>query len=251
MANKGPDMVQYSGSTYTYSARSTQSLSENEYTLVTIAVESSNSTRDIKEKIEHWISSIASIDEKRDRILLRVVTFNSRVEEVHGFKLLSDTSANEYVDCIAVSGSSVLVDALVNSYFATTDFAKRINPDEDISVNGLVIALSDGSDFGSTFGIQHLRQAYKQVVGTSFLDSFASILNSIAVTDNLVSDTVLPQVQAEGCVTLYVDTPGHDDSSFQQSFEFVKKVILDTSKSLGSRKQSMIIRKYNSERGNH
>ena len=75
--------------------------------MVTIAVDTSGSVSPFKDDLEKCI--IAAINSckyspRADNLMVRLVEFNDKVSEVHGFKLLSEVNTADYTGSLNVGG---------------------------------------------------------------------------------------------------------------------------------------------------
>ena len=97
------------GSHYGFSATTLDQLGSTEYTLVTICADVSGSVHRFVTEIEECLTRIMNTCGRAPRseyLLLRVLTFNERLNEVHGFKPISDCQASDYSGKLSASGAT-------------------------------------------------------------------------------------------------------------------------------------------------
>ena len=137
---------------YEFSAVNLDELGASEYSLATILVDVSSSLNGYDKELEKMIkTSIEALQKspESENLMVRIVTFGSNEDEMHGFKLLSSIQLSDYDDCITTSGMTMLYDTTYNAVDAMGNYAKRLI-DQDYIVNGIVFVITDGMDNRST-----------------------------------------------------------------------------------------------------
>ncbi len=102
------------GSAYGFSGTRIEDLGAAEYTLVTIAADVSGSVSRFQREIEACVQQIVSAcrrSPRADNLLLRLVAFNSKLSEIHGFKPLMECASGDYKGCLRPGGNTALFDA--------------------------------------------------------------------------------------------------------------------------------------------
>ena len=99
------------GSHYGFSATHLDDLGAAEYTLVAIAADASGSVTSFKTDIERAIAEVAKAcraSPRADNLMLRLLTFDSHVREVHGFMPLPACDPSRYAgsDRSTIRGSA-------------------------------------------------------------------------------------------------------------------------------------------------
>jgi hypothetical protein len=105
------------GTGYGFSATRIADLGASEYTLVGIATDASGSVADFRGEIEACVQQIVKAcrrSPRTDNLLLRLVTFDDRVQEVHGFRPLSECNPDDYHGSVVIGGTTALFDAATN-----------------------------------------------------------------------------------------------------------------------------------------
>jgi len=133
---------------FQFSGASLDNLESSEYTLATIAVDVSSSVYGFKQELEDTIKTVIESCKKSPRsenLLIRLVTFASDVNEVHGFRVLDTINLDEIDGSVNPSGCTSLFDAVQSAVEATYDYGTLLT-DQDYFVNGIVYVITDGQD---------------------------------------------------------------------------------------------------------
>jgi uncharacterized protein YegL len=220
---------------YGYSAARIEDLGATEYTLVTIVTDSSGSVAPYKNELEKTLKQIAQAcrrSPRADNLMLRLVEFDDKLRELHGFKLLENCHAADYDGMLSLGGSTALYDATENAVSATTDYAKRLGAC-DFGANAIVFVLTDGMDNVSKLGAKAVKAALTQAVREEALESVVSVLIGIDVKG---TDTAkfLQHFFQEAGFTQYVEIGKADAKTLAKLAEFVSRSISAQSQSLGT-----------------
>jgi hypothetical protein len=173
-------------SPYGYSATKLTKLGSPEYTLATLVVDDSGSVGSFRKGLEKLIATIVQTlrdNPRADYLMVRVVGFGSQLNEIHGFKLLSDINLQDYDNCLGDDGGTYLFGTCKNALDAMYDYAKQLT-DNDFKVNGLFYAITDGDDNQSqrhniaATDVKTARQRFKQ---KEVMESLVSILVGVNV----------------------------------------------------------------------
>lgn len=184
------EQLQLPTGSYGYTAMSLEDerIGATEYTLVTIVVDVSGSVDRFRDELQSAIQEIVrSCDKspKKDNLMIRLLSFNTSIQEIHGFKLLADCDANDYVGCLDIGGRTSLYDASLNAIEATIDYAVRLG-DNDFDANAIVIVITDGEDNASTNASpQDIQNVLAGVVKEESLESLITILVGIETAQEL------------------------------------------------------------------
>lgn len=172
-------------SNFNFSAVSIDNLGASEYTLVTILIDNSWSVSDFSDEIENCIKTVVDACKKSPRsenLMIRVVTFDSIVSELHGFKLLSSINEDEYKGTLTCKGSTACYDAIMNAVESTNEYAKILQ-DQDFISNGIVYVLTDGEDNSSLHNIDQVSKSIDSCKKDEFLESMDVILIGVGYSD--------------------------------------------------------------------
>jgi hypothetical protein len=138
-------------SNFQFSGADMNDLGATGYTLATICLDISTSVRGFKQELEDTLKTVVEScknSPRSENLLVRLVTFNSNVEEKHGFRVLDTISLDEYDGTVNPSGATALYDAVQSSVEATYEYGKLL-ADQDYEVNGVVYVITDGADCAS------------------------------------------------------------------------------------------------------
>lgn len=211
-----------------------------EYTLVTIVVDRSGSVASFQKEMENVLKEILGAclrSPRADNLLIRLVTFESNMQEVHGFKLLNSINPADYDGVLSPGGMTALYDAAVNGIDATNTYGKQLL-NQRYSVNGIVIVITDGCDNASTTGVNQVKQALAASVREENLESLVSIL--VAVNSAGVGQ-VLSQFHSDAGFTQFVELGNATKNTLAKLAAFVSKSISSQSQALGSNGPSQSI----------
>jgi len=225
--------------TYGYSAISLddERIGATEYTLVTIAVDVSGSVDAFKTEMEEAIKEIVDSCNKSprsDNLMIRIVTFDDNMEELHGFKLLADCDKNDYINCLRIGGLTALFDAANNAIGATNDYAKKLS-DNEFDANAIVVILTDGCDNASNEATtKDVKATLQASVREESLESMLSILVGVGVGGYAGVQDALNKFKNEAGITQYVEIADANSSTLAKLAKFVSQSISAQSQALGT-----------------
>ena len=130
---------------FQFSAVRIEDLGASEYTLVTIVCDISGSVMHFADDLLGCIKTIVKACKKSPRaenLLVRLLLFNDKLFEIHGFKDLSNINPDDYKE-LEPDGFTALFDASYDGIGATVEYAKRLIQ-QDFECNGAVYILTDG-----------------------------------------------------------------------------------------------------------
>jgi len=183
------DQIDLPNSHYGYSAAKIETLGATEYTAATIVVDVSGSTHAFKPEMESCIAEIVSAckySARADNLLLRLVQFDTRLDEIHGFKLLENCNTGDYSGVLRQGGNTSLYDAAENAISATVNYAGRLAAG-NLSSNAILFVITDGMDNASKLSPASVKRALDRAVSSEALGSIVSILIGVNVADTDVS----------------------------------------------------------------
>lgn len=218
-----------------YSAIGLDHLGATEYTLVNIVCDKSGSVDGFKPELEACLQEIVKsckYSKRADNLMIRLVSFNERLEEVHGFKLLSSINPSDYANSINPGGATALFDAASNAVKAVTDFGRDLTK-QDFSVNAIVVVVTDGDDNQSTCGPQTVKKALVDAVRGEALESLVSILVAVNVQEPSMKQR-LDEFHKTAGFTQFVPIDQANGKTLAKLAEFVSKSISAQSQALGT-----------------
>lgn len=218
--------------TYGYSAVKVEEVA-NAVTLVTIVQDVSSSVWEYKDEMEACLGSVVEAckkDPRTDNLLIRLVSFNSNVNEVHGFKSLEDCEPKDYVDSLQPSGATALFDASEAAISAVSDYAGHLN-DNSIDVNSIVIIITDGEDNASALGVKAVRKVLTDAMRKEALESIVTILVGVRLEDSYTQD-LLDKFKDEAGLTQFVPLKDASSNTLAKLANFISKSISATSQAI-------------------
>jgi uncharacterized protein YegL len=222
------------GGAFQFSAVKMDNLGATEYTLVTIALDTSGSLQGCEDDLKKTITSIVDACQKSPRaenLMLRYIQFNSKLNEVHGFKLLSTIQASDY-DRPRPDGRTALHDATYSSIGATLTYAKKLI-EQDFNCNGICFIITDGLDNESKTSPAMIAEMAKKAKIGEDIESMITVLIGINTKDADVQRE-LPIFAKEAELTQYVDAGDATPGKLAKLAAFVSKSISSQSQALGT-----------------
>lgn len=236
MPKFNPDMEQHkSGSGFAFSAQRIANLGASEYTLVGIAADTSASVDDFRLEIENGVKSIVSAcrqSPRSDNLMLRLIHFDNRVHEVHGFRPLADCNLDDYSGCLKLGCVTSLYDGTVSLAESIAQYAQDLSQ-HDYSVNAIAFVITDGADNNSAMTRAAVRDALRRAVKEEHLESLVSILIGVNVKDPRIAQ-YLQEFHADAGFTQYVEIGDASPASLAKLAQFVSKSISAQSQALGT-----------------
>lgn len=215
-----------------FSAVRPETLGSTEYTLVTLVLDKTGSVSAFADellKVKRAVVQACRRSPRADFLLLRVVEFNSRVDEVHGFKPLSDLDPARY-RAPACKGATALFDATFAAVSATNAYARTL-ADQDYLVNALIVVATDGEDNDSRMRAADVKREIAEAAKAEVLESMRTILVAVNARQ---CDSKLRDFQSEVGIDQYVDIGDALPQRLARLADFVSRSISAQSQSLGT-----------------
>jgi hypothetical protein len=176
--NAGMDVMPIPDLTgFQYSAAPTDCLGADEYTLVTIAVDTSTSVRPFRDLLVQMVRNAVEgcrMGARKYNTMVRVIGFASGVTEIHGFKPALEIDLSVY-DALQAGGSTALYDAAASAVGATVDYARALKK-QDYGAKGLMFVITDGDNNTSKFGAEVVARKIREALSGETVEDFASVL---------------------------------------------------------------------------
>lgn len=226
---------QLQNSNYGFSAKRIEDLGATEYTLVGIVADKSSSVHFFRDEIENCVKSVVTACQsspRADNLMLRLGAFNQRLEEIHGFRPLSECNQDDYTNCIQTGGTTALYDAACNLTDSVSSYGKDLT-DKDFDVNGIVFVITDGMDNASAMTPGELKKTLARVLQDESLESMMSILVGVNVSEPTISQ-YLKDLKDQAGFTQYVEIGDASASSLAKLADFVSRSISAQSQALGT-----------------
>jgi uncharacterized protein YegL len=223
------------GTGYKFSGMNIDDLGASEYTLVGIAGDKSSSVWDFRDEIEDCIKSVVTACRsapRADNLMMRLTLFNSGLEEVHGFRPLTECDVDNYTNTVKTGGTTALFDASCNLVDSISTYGKSL-VDQDFEVNGIAFVITDGWDNASTMTPAKVKESLERALRSEALESMMTILVGVNVNDPQVSQC-LKDLKDQAGFTQYVELKDATASSLAKLADFVSKSISAQSQALGT-----------------
>lgn len=239
MPKLGQDLEQFNSvkSNYGFSGVSMNKLTSDKYTIVTLAVDKSGSVSHFNDEINKAVANVVEscrMSPMCDNLLLRVVEFDSVIEEFHGFKLLMDCNVSDYnsSNMMKPRGMTALYDVVLNSVESMNLYGKTLT-DQDYKVNSLLVVVTDGDDNTSKMTPRKIKEEIDRGVTGEVVESLNTILVGVNVGDPNVSSKLNSFQQSVG-FQQYVELKDATPKTLAKLAQFISKSISSTSQALGS-----------------
>lgn len=203
-------------------------------TLVGIAVDTSysigNFTKELTNALKDVVRSCQS-SPRSDNLMIRVVNFDVKSNEYHGFKELNKCDVNVYNNTFSKLGNSTaLYDACVDTIESINKYGGELTS-SDYTVNGIVVVLTDGDDNNSSQTKASVKKALQTATGEKKLESLVSILVGVNTDDAGVS-ILLKDFAREAGFTKYIDIKEASPKEIAKLAQFISKSISSQSQTL-------------------
>lgn len=220
---------------FKFSAIRIANLGATEYTLVTVAVDVTGSTEPFSDELRKCLVAAVESCKKSPRannLLLRVILFSSSlkdgIEEIHGFKPLSEINPTQYPQ-FNPHGTTPLFDAAYSAVGATNAYAKQLMQ-QDYLANGIVFVITDGDDNVSSMTVGMIKKEVDRGMQSEDIESLIGVVIGI----NVGSCTDMLQRFAVGTGMKYLDAGDATKGKLAKLAEFVSQSVSSQSQSLGT-----------------
>jgi uncharacterized protein YegL len=223
------------GKGFQFSGVRIENLGATEYTLVTIAIDVTGSTHGFSDDLRKSLIIAVESCKKSPRsnnLLLRVILFSSalvdNIEEIHGFKPLSEIDPNDYPK-LNPGGLTPLFDAAYSALGATNAYSQKLM-DQDFLVNGIVFVITDGDDNASKSTITMIKQEMDRGIQSEEIESCIGIL--IGINTQAYKDEL--EKFEKGTGMRFIDAGEATKGKLAKLAEFVSQSVSSQSQSLGT-----------------
>ncbi len=223
------------GAGFSFSGTRVGDLGATEYTLVGVAADTSSSVTPFAHEIESCIKEVVTAcrrSPRADNLMLRLITFDSKLHEVHGFRPLTECPVDSYDGSIKCRGTTALYDAATTLVKSVGAYGKTLC-DADFDVNGIVFVITDGGDNASKHDAAALGKALAKVQKAEHVESMVSVLVGVNVADPQLDGYLKDLAQTAG-FTRYLPIGDADASSLAKLAQFVSRSISAQSMALGT-----------------
>lgn len=229
-------------SNYKFSAVKVDELGATEYTLVTIAQDCSGSVASFDKEMEKCLGTILGSCKKSPRaenLMLRLITFNDHLEEVHGFKILNSINDKDYKNILSPNGNTALFDSVQSAIEATKEYASILY-EQDFRSNAIIFIVTDGIDNASSANAVSIKRAVSQAIKEEKLESLVVVLVGISSSDPSIA-VYLDGIKNDAGITQFVDIGEATPSKLAKLANFISKSISSTSQALQNGTSSTLL----------
>ena len=223
------------GTAYGFSATRPTDLGATEYTLVAICADTSSSVHGFADDIRKCIVSVVEScrhSPRADNLMLRVVTFDDDLTEIHGFEPLTRCKRSTYDKAIRPRGCTALFDATLNAVESVLRYGKDLS-DHDFDVNAILFVITDGMDNRSSTKPSRIAKAIAAARRSESLESVTSVLIGVDVSNQQLS-AQLRRFEQEAKFDRYLELGRADPATLARLARFVSKSISVQSQSLST-----------------
>ena len=215
---------------FTFSGAGLEKLEAPEYTLVTIAIDTSGSVRKFKDELQNAIASIQGAcnhSPRADNLLVRLSEFgDGSVKELAGFAPFAELEVPE----LQPDGPTPLYDGIYDALVSISGYTDKLY-DADYLVNAIVIVITDGMENDSqNANAQKIKDKLRDLRNSEALESLRVILIGI----NQGTDDRLQELVRILGLDQYVDIGEADANNLAKMARFVSRSIEAQSQALGS-----------------
>ena len=223
---------------FQFSAVRIEDLGATEYTLVTLVVDISGSVIRFADDLLACIKAIIGACQKSPRaenLLVRLLTFNDDVYEIHGFKNLADIDPNAYAS-LQPDSMTALFDATYDGVGASLEYAKQL-VDQDFDCNAAVYIITDGMDNRSKMVPSAIKEKIADAIQKEEIESIITILVALHDPSTRWSQDVkdaLDKFYKEAALTQFLDIGEATPQKLAKLAGFVSERVSSQSQALGT-----------------
>lgn len=227
---------------FAFSGTRVEDLQASEFTLAAVVVDTSGSVAPYRAAIEGALVEVVRACRRHpraDHMMLRVVTFNRDLEEVHGFKPLPECSDGDYQGALNIYGATALYDACYSAVTSVEGYARRLAA-HGIAANAAVFVITDGEDNASTLTEGMVRDGLERAVTSETLESLTSVLVGVCTGGDTLHGT-LAAVQQRCGFDRYLPLESASEQRLAALAEFIGRSVAAQSVALGSGAASQLL----------
>lgn len=222
------------GGNFQFSAVRPEKLGATEYTLVTIVVDISASVNFYRKGLLNCVKSIVAACQKSSRVdnlMIRLLSFSEKREEIHGFVPLNQLDPEQYKNFIC-QGATALYDATYDAIAATNVYATTLF-EQDFDVNAAIYIITDGEDNRSTMVPSEIADQIEKAMREEHLNSLITILVGMNL-QSPSSSSYLQLFKEQARLTQFIDVAEATPDNLAKLSAFVSKSINVQSQALSS-----------------
>jgi len=225
-------------SNFGFSGTNIDDLGASEYTLASVVCDVSGSVVAFKNELRKCLKTIlgsCTNNPRAENTMLRLVEFADSVQEIHGFRPISEIDQSEYDNAVKIHGCTALYDAVLSALEATCQYAEVLNS-QDYDANAVIYVLTDGMDNQSSSGPAAIKKALRDARKSECLESIAVILIEVGTADPHVM-TYLNDLKTQADLDQFIDISDlfaktNPEKAMAKLAGFISKSISSTSQAL-------------------
>lgn len=221
------------GGGFAFSGIRPEDLEETEYTLVNIIIDISGSVDAFKDGLLNTLKDAINACKKSPKsanLLVRVVTFNSHLSEVHGFKPVNEIDVNNDYKQFKCGSMTALYDATYDGVGSIIKYADILSSN-DFTVNGIVFIITDGGDNSSRMTPAMINDKIIEVIKNEQMDSLTTVLVGINTDDYKQAHE---NFKNQANLNQYIDVGDVTPGKLAKLAAFVSRSVSSTSQVLGT-----------------
>ena len=215
-----------------------------EYTLATLVLDTSSSVDDYRDALEQVIKTVVGslkMSPRVDNLMFRLTTFNDKVTEQHGFKLLATINPDDYTGIVKTGGMTALFEAMDEAIQATATYGRQLTA-KDYTANGIIFIVTDGqNNRGTIMDPVVVAKSAEVARKTECMESILVVLIGVT-TDNVNLDFYLTDVKNGAKCDQYVALGVLNDANAEKKLaklaQFISQSTSSQSSQLGTGKAS-------------
>jgi len=233
LQQNGPGAFQFSGVRVEH-------LGATEYTLVTIVLDISGSVSDFAAELLKLVKTVVEACKKSPRaenLLIRYLTFNQDIIEIHGFRLLKDIDVDNDYKPLKPDGMTSLFDASYDAIGATIDYSARLVDDYEFDVNGAVYIITDGMNNRGKMTPKSIKDKISSALTHEKIESLITVLVGLTEPGSIWAPEVkvhLESFQKDAELSQFVDAGDATPGKLAKLANFVSQSVSSQSQSLGT-----------------
>jgi len=234
------EVIQQTGpGAFQFSAVRVEHLGASEYTLVTIVLDISGSVYNFADELLKMVKTVVEACKKSDRaenLMIRYLTFNQNIMEMHGFRLLKDIDPNDYEE-LRPDGYTALYDASYDAIGATIDYSSRLVDDYEFDVNGAVYIITDGMNNRGNMTPKSIKDKVAGALAHEKIESLITVLVGLQDPQNSWATEVKVHLEtfvSDAELSQFVDAGDATAGKLAKLANFVSQSVSSQSQSLGT-----------------
>jgi uncharacterized protein YegL len=235
--------------TFTFSAKKIDKLGALQYTIVSIAIDISGSVASFADDLLKCLKAIIEACRQNQRaefLVIRVTTFHTNMQEVHGFRELTDIDSDQYPD-FNPQGFTCLYDAAYDAIGSTIEYARQM-VEQGYDVNGDVYIITDGQENpGSHRTIaspKMIKEKQETALKAEDIESIKTTLVGLHNPGSIWADEVerdLKAFQADAGLTSFIQVGEATADNLAKLADWVSASVSSQSDQVGSNAPSAVL----------